>query len=477
MSAAIEFKKISKSYGSCQACLDISFAVEAGSIHALVGENGAGKSTLMNILGGLEKADAGQVSVKGKLYQPDSAKDAFENKIGFIHQHFMLAENLTVMEHLLLNWPSQSLLRPFNSSLLIKKIDEFSKRFNWTIRYASKIQDLSVGEQQRIEIIKALLTDPEFLIFDEPTAVLAPQEIVDFLNFLKVLKSQGKTIILISHKLAEIQSVADRLTVLRHGQSILTEVTSKMSIEQIAESMMGQKIGRAAVLDSSKSAQNKLLTLDKINLDIRLHEILGVVGIEGHGQGALVTEILSEMKSHRITTADIPEDRLKYGIFEGLNLIEHMVLRHPELSSHGFIQKEKAHAATQKIVTHWDVRPYDIFLDVDQLSGGNQQKFVIGRELFHDPTFILAAHPTRGVDLGAQQMIHTAFLKQKIAGKSIVLISSDLDEVLKLADRYIILFKNQIFGPFSRRQLGETEIGQFMTGSHPAQKQFLLGGL
>ncbi len=477
MSSAVEFKNLNKSYGPVQACKNISFEIQHGQIHALVGENGAGKSTLMNLLGGLTKADSGEMLINGNAYQPQSAKDAFTNKVGFIHQHFLLAENLTVLEHLILNWPAQNILSPFSNSALLKKVNYFFQNFNWTLNLNYKISQLSVGEQQRIEIIKALLSDPEIIIFDEPTAVLTPQEIIDFLKFLKFLKSQGRTLILISHKLAEVQEVADTLTILRHGESILSSDVSKISLDEIAENMIGQKLKLSA--DSSSAMSSKKPLTEKLTNGLSLFhsEILGVAGIEGHGQSELINEVLKEINDKKISCADIPEDRLKYGIFNEMSLVDHMVLRHPTLSKNGFIQKNKAVKATQNLIHEWDVRPNNPHLFANQLSGGNQQKFVIGRELYHNPDFILAAHPTRGVDLGAQQMIHTAFFKQRELGKSILLISSDLDEVLKLSDRFVILFKNKIFGPFQKSQLSEIEIGQIMTGTFANQANYLLGKL
>ena len=481
MIAAVDFQKISKSYGAVKACRQISFAVQRGSIHALVGENGAGKSTLMNILGGLELVDDGQILIDGKSYQPLSAQDAFKNKIGFIHQHFLLAENLTVLEHLQLNWPSQKLFKLLNSQNLLKKVQSFTTKFNWSLNLNSKIQDLSVGEQQRIEIIKALLADPEIIIFDEPTAVLAPQEILDFLDFLKTLKKEGKTIILISHKLEEIRLVSDQLTVLRHGESILTQTTASISIQQIAEKMIGQKLqdpDTTNLKSNTLPLQKSTLTKNEnLNLEFFHQDILGVAGIEGHGQGQFIHHVLKDLKKKKISYADIPEDRHKFGLFTGLNLVEHMALRHSVLSKNGFVRKQFASQVTQKLVQDWDVRPQNILLNAENFSGGNQQKFVIGRELFHNPDFILAAHPTRGVDLGAQQMIHSAFLKQRSLNKSILLISSDLDEVLKLADRYVILYKSKIFGVFKKNDLNEAEIGQFMTGSHTQQHSYQIGVL
>lgn len=475
MSIAVEFKNLSKAYGPVQACQDVSFKINRGDIHALVGENGAGKSTLMNLLGGLTEADSGEIQVDEKKYRPDSAKDAFASRIGFIHQHFLLADNLTVLQHLVLNWPGQKLFSLFSNSKLLKKVEEFSQKFNWSINLQAKINQLSVGEQQRVEIIKALLADPDIIIFDEPTAVLAPQEISDFLNFLKRLKAEGKTIILISHKLAEVQEVADHLTILRHGRSILTSETSRLSLLEIAENMIGQKLVYAQDDYESESQKKNFLFIKDVSLQLRRNEILGVAGIEGHGQGHLIQLILKEAQANQITYADIPEDRLKFGLFEGMSLLDHMILRHPRLSRNGFIRKNEAVKVTQRILEDWDVRPRNMNLHADRFSGGNQQKFVIGRELFHNPELVVAAHPTRGVDVKAQQMIHTALIKQRSEGKSIVLVSSDLDEVLKLSDQFVILFKAKVFGPFKKQQLSETEIGQLMTGSHPAQGIHQLG--
>lgn len=477
MITAVEFKNLNKSYGPVKACQDVSFKIKRGEIHALVGENGAGKSTLMNLLGGLTQADSGEIFVHEKLYQPTSAKAAFASRIGFIHQHFLLAENLTVLQHLVLNWPGQNLFSSFSNANLLKKVSDFSQKFGWTINFQAKINQLSVGEQQRVEIIKALLADPDIIIFDEPTAVLAPQEITDFLSFLKQLKSEGKTIILISHKLAEVQEVADQLTILRHGQSILTSATCKLSLLEIAENMIGQKLVYAKNDAEVAQPKKNLIRLKNISLQLKRNEILGVAGIEGHGQGHFIEMILKEAITNKITFADIPEDRLKFGLFDGMSLVDHMILRHPVLSQNGFIRKKQALAVTQKIVEDWDVRPQDIHLHADRFSGGNQQKFVIGRELYHNPQLVLAAHPTRGVDVKAQQMIHTALIKQRTEGKAVVLVSSDLDEVLKLSDQFVILYKSKVFGPFKNQQLSETEIGQLMTGTHPDQEKYQLGAV
>ena len=472
----IECRNISKSYSDVHACRNVSFQVRQNSIHALVGENGAGKSTLMKILGGLEQPTSGELFLRGAIYKPRTAKDAFHARIGFIHQHFLLAENLTVLDHLILNESGSKIFSRFKTQDLLKKVEIFAEKFKWSMDLHAKISQLSVGDHQRIEIIKALLADPEIIIFDEPTAVLAPQEILEFLKFLKQLQSEGKTILLISHKLNEIKNVADQLTVLRHGESIFTTDVDKISIGEIAEKMIGKKIAFNPIRKPADTVIEVLF--NHKNILFKKSRILGVAGIEGHGQSQLIQSVLQTALQNKLSVADIPEDRLKYGVFPGLTLVDHMALRHHiRFYKLGFIQKAKAMTATENLLKQWDVRPPNSQIRIENLSGGNQQKFVIGRELAHDPEFIIAAHPTRGVDLNAQQSIHSAFLEQTANGKSIFLVSSDLDEILKLSDQLLILFKNQYFGPFEKNQLSEIEIGQFMTGSHPEQENHLLGSV
>ena len=430
----------------------------------------------MKILGGLETQISGEIFLRSKKYEPTSAKDAFNARIGFIHQHFLLAENLTVLDHLILNWPRTKIFSKLTTKDLLKKVQNFSEKFKWSLNLNAKISELSVGDHQRIEIIKALLADPEIIIFDEPTAVLAPQEITEFLKFLKQLQADGKTILLISHKLSEIKNVADQLTVLRHGESILTVDVDKISTDEIAEKMIGKKVILSGV-NAETSNEAKIL-LKHQNIHFKTFRILGLAGIEGHGQSKLIHSVHKTAQQKKLSLADIPEDRLKYGIFPGLSLMDHMVLRHPtRFCQFGFIKKAAALAATNDLLKKWDVRPLNSHAAIENLSGGNQQKFVIGRELAHDPDFIIAAHPTRGVDLNAQESIHTVFLEKAKMGKSIFLVSTDLDEILKLSDDLLILFKNKYFGPFKRKQLSEIEIGQLMTGSHPQQQNYFLGSV
>ncbi len=474
----IEFRLITKSYGDNLACQGISFSVESGSIHAVIGENGAGKSTLMKIFGGLQAATSGEMFLNSKAYFPQSAQDAFKNKIGFVHQHFLLAENRTVLEHLILNWPKSSLFRPISTESILKKVNLFLEKFRWKLNLKSLISELSVGEQQRIEIIKALLTDPEIIIFDEPTAVLAPQEVTQFLQFLKQLQSEKKTILLISHKLSEIKTVSDAVTILRHGKSILTKKTCDLSIEEMAENMIGRKLQNR---NQNHRVVENLETPTLFNLgqlEFKTNQILGIAGIEGHGQSELITAVLDAAKKNAISTADIAEDRLKYALFPSLSLIDHMVLRHPaKFTTGGFVATTVAREATDKTLKTWDVRPRNSQLKIENFSGGNQQKFVVGRELMHDADFILAAHPSRGVDLGAQEMIHSALESSACVNKSVLLISSDLDEILKLSAEFCILCEKNLYGPFRRSHVTEIEIGQLMTGSHPQQAQFLMKGV
>ena len=461
----IQFKKITKVFGENFACRDISFSIEAGSIHAVVGENGAGKSTLMKLLGGLVPLTSGQMFLSGAPYHPLSAQSAFEKKISFIHQHFVLADHLTALDNLILSSCSVgSVLRTKPSNEIRHRADLLLKKFSWTMNLDQLVQNLSIGNQQRLEILKALLQHPEIFIFDEPTAVLTPQESSELLDFILALKNDGKTIILISHKLHEVKKIADAISILRHGQLIFSGDAQTISEAEIAEKMIGRRLD--AAFDQNKAvAGDDFLNLTQRQFTIKKSEIFGVAGVEGNGQDQLIAEILEQFQTQKLCYGDISEDRLRLSVFANLSLTEHMLLKHSsEFTKNGWIKSEALDTATAQLVKEWDVRPGQIAQPLSELSGGNQQKFIVGRELWNQPDILLAAHPTRGVDLGAQQKIHQALLAYKKSA-SIVLISSDLDEIIALADRFIVLYKSKAYGPFKRNQLSEIEIGLYMAGS------------
>lgn len=477
--AYIEFRNISKIYGDCVACRDVSMSVEKNTVHALIGENGAGKSTVMKLLGGIDMATSGEMFLNGKAYAPQSAQDAFKNKIAFIHQHFVLAEQLTALDNLLLSYSSDRFsLQTQNKAEVRAKAEKLLQTFNWTIPLNKIVKDISVGEQQRLEILKALLQDPDIIIFDEPTAVLTPQESDELLKFIEDLRLQQKTVILISHKLNEIKHVADNVSVMRGGRHVETRKNSDLSLEQMAELMIGRRIQRK---NTAKPIElnEVLFKIPKSSISLNKGEIFGVAGIEGNGQSQLIASILGEFKHLQevqpdFKFGDITEDRLKLSVFNELDLSEHMLLKHTDDFTDGrLINKTKLKEASDQLVEKWDVRPRDSRKALSEFSGGNQQKFVVGRELWNNPNALLAAHPTRGVDLGAQEMIHNTLLEFAAQKNTVVLISSDLNELLYLSDRYIILNKNKIYGPFAKNELSEKEIGIFMAADlgHESTRQ------
>ena len=461
----IEFQNISKVYGDCISCCDISLKINKSTIHSIIGENGAGKSTLVKLLGGITPASEGQLFLNGKNYSPRSAQDAFNNRIAFIHQHFVLAENMTALENLILSASSgRNPLAIKNSKQVSEKAELLLKRFSWTIPLGRQVRELSIGEQQRLEILKALMQEPEIIIFDEPTAVLTPQESEELMHFILQLKAEGKTIILISHKLNEVSTVSDEISILRQGRLVSTHKRDELNLAEMAELMIGRKIIKNNSVSRS-GAEKILLRIPHTDISLRKSEIFGVAGIEGNGQGEFIAVLLAEFEKHSLTYGDITEDRIKLSLFEELNLFEHMLLKHKEkFTRFGLINESSLATATLELVTKWDVRPAEIYKPLSEFSGGNQQKFIVGREMWNAPDVLLAAHPTRGVDLGAQERIHNALLKYSENERTVVLVSSDLDEVLFLADRYIILNKGKVHGPFTKNQLLEREIGLFMVG-------------
>ena len=461
----IEFRNISKFFGRFPACENVSLLVKKGCVHAIIGENGAGKSTLVKLLGGIEKPTAGTLWLEGNAYQPESAQDAFKNKIAFIHQHFVLASQLTALDNLVLSATADSSpLKNKSEKTVHQAAEQLLKKFGWHIPLKQLVSRLSVGEQQRLEIVKALMQNPEIIIFDEPTAVLTPQEAEELIKFILQLKSEGKTIILISHKLHEIKNVADTVSVLRQGKLIATRPINDLSVDEMAEMMIGRRVVKNNSINRAHAVQVSFKH-EKSGLEFYKSEIFGVAGVEGNGQSELIADLLQTFRKKNLSYGDITEDRIHLSVFEGLNLKEHVLIKYKNKFTKNLLVNFAALAkATHTLVTEWDVRPPDINKSLSEFSGGNQQKFVVGRELMSDPDVLLAAHPTRGVDLGAQENIHNALLNYSKKDKTVVLVSSDLDEVLFLADRFIVLSKNKIHGPFKKGQLSETEIGLYMAG-------------
>jgi simple sugar transport system ATP-binding protein len=458
----IEFNNISKVYGDCVSLDQVQFSILPNQIHAIIGENGAGKSTLMKVLAGIVTPTTGTMALRGQTYEPQSAQDSFREKIGFVHQHFQLADELTGWDHLELVFRTQKM----NRKMLADLVKEKQAKFKWSLPLDKKIKAYSIGEQQRLEILRVLILDPEIIIFDEPTAVLSPDEIEDFLNFMIDLKKQGHTLILISHKLNEIKKVADHVTILCRGKTIASDRGENFTVEQMAEKMIGRKQQPLKLEAAPETGQ--VYNLSLLGLKLHNNEILGVAGVDGNGQEDFIFKLRQNIGQLKLKFGDISEDRYRYSIYPQQDLVQNFLIRHRSyFARYGIVSKSSVRKEVDKIIQEWDVRPAESHKIMGSLSGGNQQKFVIGRELWHSPDVILAAHPSRGVDIGAQEKIHQALLDQKKNDRPVVLLSSDLDEVLKLSDRFVILYKGTIKGPFIKGSLDNSQISQIMNGVTP----------
>lgn len=501
----IEFKDVYKRFGNTVANNNLSFKINKGSIHGIIGENGAGKSTAMKILFGLYQKDSGQIFINNKEVLFKNPIEAMKNGIGMVHQHFMLAEPLTALDNLILHDQTLSGLEILNRKILLEKYSIISKKYNFSISWNEKVENLPVGIQQQIEILKILSQNSNLIILDEPTAVLTPQEIKELFKNLKLLKEQGKTILIITHKLKEVMQITDHVTVFRSGQVAGERKTSETNIKELAELMVGHhlptsekkppqfanakdvlKITNLTIKDN-KFAHSPLID---INLNVPEGKIIGIAGVEGNGQSTLIENILNpklffENRSgsiflnnqdvsnynaseiRKLNIGAFPEDRLKFGVLKECSLSENFLLGHQRKK----IFQDKIKIAfknllqlTQKAVDTFDVRPNNISLRIQDLSGGNQQKFVVARELWFKPNFILASQPTRGVDIGAIEFIHNQLIHASQNGSGILLISSELDELMKLSDEIYVLFKGQLLKKFNREQFDEIQIGLAMGG-------------
>ena len=493
---ALEFVEITKSFGSVRANDKISFIVPEKSIYGLVGENGSGKSTLMKSLFGIHQPDSGKIVYKNKVLNLKSPIDAIQHGIGMVHQHFMLVEDLSVLDNVILlqnmhGW--QILPREKMRRHLMEMIEQYHLKVNLDAR----ISDLSVGEQQRVEILKLLSLKPDVLILDEPTAVLTPAETDEFFVAIRSLKDAGKTILLITHKLKEVKAVTDYVSILRHGQLVHSYRTQDVSIEKIAEDMIGERnIGglRKAEYTGSKidilastqwCAERNDKAIVDIDLRVRSGEIVGIAGVEGNGQDVLLDSLfqptrmrgvrgqmrvlgvdLSCMEPAQIRQLPIaifPEDRLRLGAVAEMSAWENFILGYQRKLSwwiDPFAERKKTLQAMQD----FDVRPQLPEMLFNGFSGGNQQKLVVARELNRNPQLIVAAHPTRGVDIGAIRMIHQNLLERRASGCGVLLITTELDELLELADRIHVIFRGRFVAHFERKDFQVQLIGQAMGG-------------
>ena len=501
-SFALELKKITKSFGNVKANDLISFKVPTGTIHGIIGENGAGKSTLMSIVYGYYQADSGYILVNGNKVNITSPEKALSFGIGMVHQHFMLVNTFTVLENIILGVESGEIL---DKSLqqARKKLDELEKNYSLNVDPEKLISDLPVGIRQRVEILKALYRGADILILDEPTGVLTPQEVQHLFKILRELKKQGKTIILITHKLHEIMSLTDNVTVMRQGKIVGTLATSDTSKENLAELMIGRpvllsikkeypQLGKVvlSVNNINYFDENKVQKLNSISFNIREGEILGIAGVAGNGQSELL-EILSGMKAQsngeliynnitftnnnpinpayarRNGIAHVPEDRQQMGLITSFEAKESAILgyhKNEKYSGKVFMKVKKIFKDILDKMTRFDVRPNDPFLKTSLFSGGNQQKLVLVREIDQNPKLLIVGQPTRGVDIGAIEFIYHQLLAMRGKQKSIILISVELEEILTLADRIMVMFDGKIVGEVNPSNTTEKELGLLMAG-------------
>ena len=498
MSHVIEMIGIRKEFPGIVANDDITLQVEEGQIHAILGENGAGKSTLMSILFGLYKADRGVIKVRGKEVFISSPNDAFDLGIGMVHQHFQLVHNFTVAENIILGREGGFV---YDIRTASRKIKEISDRYGLSIDPDMVIEDITVGMQQRVEILKMLYRDADILIFDEPTAVLTPQEIDELMQIMRNLAAEGKSIILITHKLEEIKAVAEKCTIIRRGKLIGVVDVAGTSVEEMAALMVGRpvsfkvdkgepRIGEAVLEIRNLDVLNNkhVLGVKDFSLTIRRGEIVGIAGVDGNGQSELV-EALSGLrkveggqivfKGQDITNASIqernemglghiPEDRQKRGLILAEPLSTNFVIKEfykQPYSKHGILNQEAIVEYGQKIIDKFDVRSGEGITSLaGKLSGGNQQKAIIGREVEADPDLLIAVQPTRGLDVGAIEFIHKELVKERDSGKAVLLVSFELDEIFNLSDRIAVMNAGRLIDIVDTKDTDEHAVGLMMAG-------------
>ena len=493
----LQFSEICKSFGSVVANDNISLSLGEGEILSLLGENGAGKTTLMNILFGHYVSDNGFIEVGGQKLTPGSTKASLDAGIGMVHQHFTLADNLTVLENIILG--TEPLTRLWSQKKqAYKKLQELSKRFGLVINPDARVADLTVGEKQRVEIIKALYRDASILILDEPTAVLTPQESEQLFKVLKEMVKAGLSIMFISHKLNEILEISDRIIVLRHGKVVGEVATKNASKESPAEMLVGRKVTRPAYKKLKKGkavvelndvclkANEGSTSLNNIHLKIHEKEIIGLAGVAGNGQAGLASilqglaspssgdfrlfgESLNKYNPTYLTesgVARIPEDRSKEGVIGEMEIWENFLGEELRTKSKSgfFIDKKQAVSNAEKLIQEYDIRCEGPFASTRLLSGGNIQKLILARSLSNNPRFIIANKPARGLDEGAISFVQQQIVNAKSKGAGVLLISEDLDEIFELSDRIAVIFGGRIQGPFDSNKVNKNQVGLMMSG-------------
>ena len=502
MEYVIEMLNITKEFPGIKANDNITVQLKKGEIHALLGENGAGKSTLMSILFGLYQPDEGCIKINGEIAEINDPNDANRYKIGMVHQHFKLVETFTVLDNIILGVEEtqNGLLTKDNAR---KKVLDLSKQYHLNIEPDALIKDITVGMQQRVEILKMLFRDNEILIFDEPTAVLTPQEIEELLKIMKGLVAEGKSIIFITHKLNEIKAVADRCTVIRKGKYVATVDVTTTSKEELSKMMVGRDVnfivekGKATPGQTvlkvenlnycKKNAMKNALT--DINFEVKRGEIVCIAGIDGNGQSELVYALTGMLTGYTgkiilnnedIThysvrqrnlkgISHIPEDRHKHGLVLDYNLAENMILKNyfnKDNQKHGFLKFENIYNYADRLIEKFDVRSgQGSHSIVRGMSGGNQQKAIIAREIESNCDLLIAVQPTRGLDVGAIEFIHKQLIQQRDEGHAVLLISLELDEVMNVSDRILVMYEGEIVTDLNPKETNVEELGLYMAGS------------
>jgi general nucleoside transport system ATP-binding protein len=501
MTLAIEMKDITKYFASTHVRANdhVDFSVESGEVHALVGENGAGKTTLMSILYGLVKPDSGEIFIDSQKVSIDHPNDAIEQGIGMVHQHFKLVPSFTVAQNILLG------MEPNEAGFLNQHqendlVSELSKKYNLPVDPTARIRDLPVSMQQRVEILKVLERKAKILILDEPTAVLTPQEVNELITVIRGLSKLGYTIIFITHKLIEVMSVADRVSVMRGGKMVGTKKVSETSIPELARMMVGREVllrvekkemQRGDVVlevrDISISDVNGLAAISHVSFQVHKREIVGIAGVSGNGQTELV-EAISGMNSldggkilfkgkpinessvgerRDMGMAHIPEDRMVVGLNLQTTLDENLIVSrydHSDFSRYGFLLMKSISQFAEKIVNSFSIAAARPGEGISMLSGGNLQKVVVGRELSGDPAFIIANQPTRGLDVGSIEFVHKTLVEERDKGAGVLLVSVELEEVMALADRILVLYRGRIQGELDAATATEEDVGILMAG-------------
>ena len=498
----IEMLNITKEFPGIKANDNVTLQLKRGEVHALLGENGAGKSTLMSVLFGLYQPDAGTIKKNGQAVHIKDPNDANALHIGMVHQHFKLVEIFTVLDNIILGVEPNK-MGFLQKSEARKKVMELSARYGLKVDPDARIEDISVGMQQRVEILKMLYRDNEILIFDEPTAVLTPQEIDELMEIMRSFTKEGKSILFITHKLNEIMAVADRCTVLRKGKCVGTVDIRNTTKEELSRMMVGRQVS-FAVEKSAPHPGSVILDVQNVTVPSKLHknnavkdvsfqvrrgEIVCLAGIEGNGQTEFVSALtgLEKLGSGHITLcgqditaapirarsklgmSHIPEDRHKYGLILDYTLEDNLVLQRywqPEFQNHGFLRRDAIRKYAQRLIQQYDIRSGQGPVTIARsMSGGNQQKAIIAREVDKGPELLVAVQPTRGLDVGAIEYIHKQLISQRDAGKAILLVSLELDEVMNVSDRILVMYEGEVVGEFDPKTTSIHELGLYMAGA------------